>query len=80
MKIKDDATQQQEPEVKRDKENSSKNTITCTRITNMLITNEFTLRANSVSFILSKIANDINLIRYKLVYDKSNSFVPDTSL
>lgn len=46
----------------------------------MLITNEFTRRANSVSFILSKIANDINLIGYKLVYDKSNSFVPDTSL
>lgn len=46
----------------------------------MLITNEFTLKANSVSFILSKIANDINLNRYKLVYDKSNSFVPGTSL
>lgn len=46
----------------------------------MHVTNEFTLRANSVSFILSKIANDINLIRYKLLYDKSNSFVPGTSL
>lgn len=43
----------------------------------MFIINEFTFRANLVLFILFKIVNDINLIRYKLVYDKLNFFVFD---